>query len=49
MSWLQSGHHVVNFFFLMGVSVSLKTPHIIWLRILSMALEKELKIIDYAQ
>ena len=24
MSWLQSGHHVVNFFHLVGVSVSTK-------------------------
>ena len=24
MSWLQSGHHVVNFFHMLGVSVSTK-------------------------
>jgi len=48
MSWLQPGHHIVNFFCLKGVSVSLQTPHVIWLRIISIALEKELKILDYA-
>ena len=36
MSWLQSGHHGVNFFHLMGVSVSM-TAHGIWLRALSIA------------
>ena len=44
MSWLQSGHHVVNFFYLAGVSVS----HRIWLRILSVALEEELKVLNFA-
>ena len=46
VSWVQSAHHVVNFstwhfsFY--------KTTHRIWLRILSIALEKELKVLDYA-
>ena len=47
MSWLQSGHHVVNFFQLVGVSVS-TTAHRIQLRILSIALEEELKVLDFA-
>ena len=47
MSWLQSGHHVINFFHLMGVSVSL-TAHRIWLRVLSIAPEEELKVLDFA-
>ena len=47
MSWPQSGHHAVNFFLLVGVSVSYKTAHRIWLRILSTALEEELKVLDF--
>ena len=47
MSWLQSGHHGVNFFHLMGVSVSM-TAHGIWLRVLSTAPEEELKVLDFA-
>ena len=43
MSWLQSGHHVVNFY-LARVSVS----HRIWLRILSVALEEELQVLNFA-
>ena len=39
-SWVQSGHHVVNFStWCFGIY---KTSHRIWLRILSIALEKEL-------
>ena len=46
MSWVQSGHHVPNFS-TWGFSVY-KTAHRIWLRILSVALEKELKVLNYA-
>ena len=45
MSWVQSGHHVVNFF-TWCVSIY-KTAYRIWLRILSIALEKEVKALDY--
>ena len=46
MSWLQSGRHVN---FLLGRAFSIyKTAYRIWLRILSIALEKELNILDYA-
>ena len=45
-SWIQSVHHVVNFSTL-GFSIY-KTAHRIWLRILSIALEKELTVPDYA-
>ena len=41
-----SGHHGVNFFHLMGVSVSM-TAHGIRLRALSMAPEEELKVLDF--
>ena len=44
MSWVQSGHQVVNFppwCFSVG-----KTAHRIWLRILSIVLEKELKVLS---
>jgi len=46
MSWLQSGHHVVNFFHLVGVSVSYRTAQRIKLRILPIAVEEELKVLD---
>ena len=46
MSCLQSGHHVVNFLHLGGFSIY-KTASKIWLRILSLALKKELKVPDY--
>ena len=45
----QPGHHAVNFFPPVGVSVSIRPAHRIWCRMLSMALEKELKVLDYAQ
>ena len=46
MSWLQSGHHVVNF---PGGGFSVyKTARRIWLRVLSIALEEELKVLDFA-
>ena len=43
------GHHVVNFFHLVGaLSVSVyKTAHRIWLRILSIVLEEELMVLGY--
>ena len=45
MSWVQSGHHVVN---LSTSCFSIyETAHRVWLRILSIALEKELKVLDY--
>ena len=46
MTWVQSGHHVVNLFTL--VFSIYKTAHRIWLRILSIALEKEL-VFDYPE
>ena len=45
MSWVPSGHHVVNFTWRFSIY---KTAHRIWLRLLSIALEKELKVFDYA-
>ena len=47
MSWLSSGRPVVHFFHFAGVPVS-KTAHTIWLRILFIALDEELKVLDYA-
>ena len=44
MSWVQSGHHVVKFFHL----VFTKTAHRMCLRTRSIALEKELKVLDCA-
>ena len=46
-SWLQSGHHVVNFSLDRGFSIY-KTAHKRWLRILSLALEKELEVLEFA-
>ena len=47
-SVIQSGHHVANFFHLgRGFSIRKRAPRI-WFRILSIALEKELKVLDYA-
>ena len=43
-SWVQSVHHVLNFS-TSGFSIY-KTAHRIWLRILSIALEKELIVLD---
>ena len=48
MPWVQSGHYIVNFFHLVGVSVSIKTACRIWLRILSIAFEEEIKVLDLA-
>ena len=45
-SWVQSVHHVVNFS-TSGFNIY-KTAHRIWLRILSLALEKGQKVFDYA-
>ena len=43
---VQSGHRVVNFStWCFGIY---RTAHRIWLRILSIVLEKELKVLDYA-
>ena len=45
MSWEQPGHHVGNFStWCFGIY---KIAHMIWLRIVSIALEKELKVLDY--
>ena len=46
MSWVQSGHHVANFTWCFSIS---KTAHWIWLRILSTALEKELKVLGWGE
>ena len=46
MWWIQSSHHVVNFS--TWRSSLYKRAHRIWLRILSVALEKEQKILDCA-
>ena len=43
MSWIQSGHPVVNF----PTWSTDKTAHKIWLRILSIALEKELEVLPW--
>ena len=48
MSWLQSGHHVVNFSHLVGVSVSIKQFTDYGSEYYLIALEKELNILDYA-
>ena len=48
MPWLQSGHHVVNFFHLVGGFSIYKTAQKIWLRILSIALEEKLQVLDFA-
>ena len=48
MPWVQSGHYIVNVFHLVGVSVSIKTACRIWLRILSIAFEEEIKVLDLA-
>ena len=45
MSWLQSGHHVSNFFHMVGVSVSVRYIMVQDI-ILSIALEKELQVLD---
>ena len=45
-SWLQSSHYGV--LLLGGVFSTYKTAHRIWLRVLSIALEKKLKVLDYA-
>ena len=42
----QSGHHIINFS-IWGFSIY-KRAHRIWLKILPIVLEKELKILDYA-
>ena len=46
MSWLQSCHLVGSFFYLVGILISIRAQGI-WLRILSVAFEKELKILDF--
>ena len=47
MSWLQFGRHTVNFSTWWDFSIY-NTAHGIWLRILCVALEKELKVLDFA-
>ena len=42
------GRHVANFFSTWWVFQYLQEAHRIWLRILSIALEKEIKILDFA-
>ena len=41
------GQQTVNFFHLVGVSVSAKTAQRTWLRILSIVFEEELKVLDF--
>ena len=48
MATVWFGHHIVNFFSIWWVFQYLQEAHRIWLRILSLALEKELKILDFA-
>ena len=48
LSWLQSGHHVTNLVTPGGVFSIYKTAQRMWLRILSIILEEELKILDFA-
>ena len=43
-SWVQSGHHAINFSTWYFILVSIR----IWLRILSLAPEKTLKVLAYA-
>ena len=49
MDWfdLLAVHHVVNFSHLIGISGSAKTAYRTWLMILSIALEEELKVLDF--
>ena len=47
MPCLQSGHDGANIFHLVGVSISTRQLRGIWLRILSIALEEELKVLDF--
>ena len=49
LSWLQSGHRVTSLVPPGGVSSIYKTAQRIWLRILSVILEEELKILDFAE
>ena len=44
-SWVQTAHHIFNFS-TSGFTIY-QTAHRIWLRILSIALEKELNVLDY--
>lgn len=48
MSWVPSGHHLVNFFHLVGISISTRqlTGH--GSEYCLLAIEKELKELDYA-
>ena len=46
MSWLQFGHHVVNFFHMVGVLVSIRQPTEHGSEYI--ALEKELRVPEYA-
>ena len=47
MSWLQSGHHVVNFFHLLGVSVSTKQLKGHGSEYYLIALKEALKVLDF--
>ena len=49
MSGLHCDRYVVNFFHLAGGCSICKTAHRVWLRILSIALEEELKALDIAK
>ena len=45
MSWLQSGHHAVNFFHLVAILVSAKQLRNMHQKLLSMSFREELKIL----
>ena len=46
---LQSGHHLVKLLPLCRDFSICKTAHKMWLRILSVALEEELRVLDFSQ
>ena len=48
MSWVQSSYHVVNFFHLVGGFGIYNTAQRIWCGVLSIALEEELKVLNFA-
>ncbi|CAI9159853.1 unnamed protein product [Rangifer tarandus platyrhynchus] len=48
MSWVEAGHHVVNFFHLVGVSVSTRQLTGRGSECCLLAVEQELKVLDYA-
>ena len=47
MAWLQSGHHVVNFFYLLGISVSTKQLKGYGSEYYLIALKEDLRGLDF--